>query len=149
MGSESNVINALGDAAQTLAQEIAFCRMAAERCLNAAWHTVRPDQAETARNLLSQGESFMRLSTELAAALAKLKGDANTHRQHISVERFERPAPPPAQSSARTQPEERDPAHEAAERTRAERAVAQLDAELEARGEGPIPAFIPLQQVRL
>jgi hypothetical protein len=141
MGSESNVINALGDAAQTLAQEIAFCRMSAERCLNTAWHATRPEQAEMAGNLLSQGENFMRLSAELADALAKLKGDANTHRQHISVERFEHPAPPPAQSAARTEPDEYDPEHAAAERARAELALAQLNAELQAggRGEGPIP----------
>lgn len=89
---EDKLSNALGDAAETIAGEIACCRESAEGCIKAAWGS-GPEEPETRRALLERAEAFMRLSAELAAALAKLKGDGQVHRQHISVEHIETGAP--------------------------------------------------------
>lgn len=89
---EANTINALDDAAGSLARQIAVCTSTVERCLSDSRNPHYDVNAR--RQCFNQVEMFMRLSVELAGGLAKLKADSNTHRQHISVERIERSAAP-------------------------------------------------------
>ncbi len=85
-------INILDSAAASLARQIAFCGREAEKCLNVVWanRTGHDDRM----TYFNQVERFMRLSAELAGAIARLKTDTNTRRQIISVEHIERSVSP-------------------------------------------------------
>jgi hypothetical protein len=71
--------------ASDLAFEIWACRDAVEMCLRGGWSPSSQLDYMTRRGMTSCGIELMHASAELAAALAKLKGEV---RQHIAVERL-------------------------------------------------------------